>query len=84
MDKFEFADHMNVVAAQVGAAIRDSRRAGLPAFESCLGAVIGVLSVIRVEGLPEDRILKMAIEAMPTKRQMESIAVIGGNGHGGM
>ena len=65
---------MNVVAAHVQTAIRAGREVeGLSAEAACLGALVGVLSAIRVEGLSEDQLLKTAQRAVPIRHQLEII-----------
>jgi hypothetical protein len=71
----DWAAEMNVVAAEVQKVIGASRRAGLSKEASCLAAVIGALSIIRVDGLPEERILREAIKAVPHRGPFDRLLV---------
>ena len=68
-----FADEMNVIGSSVQRTILAGRKVGLTKEASCLAALIGVISCIRVDGLNEQSILQEALRAVPHKKQMEAI-----------
>lgn len=71
-----WASTMNVVGAGVQAEIRAGREAGLSKEAACLAALIGVLSIVRVEGLDEGVLLKDACKAVPVRYQMEAVVSV--------
>jgi hypothetical protein len=60
-------DEMNVVAAETQRLIRAARKTGLSNDATCLAVLIGVLSVIRVDGLREDQLWREAQTSVPRK-----------------
>jgi hypothetical protein len=63
-----FADTMNVVSADVQRSVRAGRKAGLTQYATALAGLIGVISMIRVDGLDEDSLFKEARRAVPRDR----------------
>ncbi len=68
-----FADLCSVVAAQTQGVMKAGRVSGLSNEAACLAALIGVLSVIRVDGLNEEQVLKTARAAVPKGRASWSV-----------
>jgi hypothetical protein len=64
-NKAEWAAEMNGVAAIVHQAIRGGMRLGLSREAAALGAQIGVLSFMRVDGVNEDDVIREAKKAVP-------------------
>jgi hypothetical protein len=64
-------DTMQVVAAGVQQTIQAGRMAGLSAEGAALAACIGLLSVIRVDGLHEDHLWAQARRVTPTRYPVE-------------
>ena len=69
----EWADLMNVVSAQVVSCVTAGVKAGLTKEAAALAAVIGCLSVIRVDGLNEANILQMAKANVPTDGTFQQV-----------
>lgn len=69
----DLADRMNVVGSEVQRTIRAGRKAGLTSDAAVLAALIGVLSVIRVDGLNEEAILRDAKRAVPHRIPADGI-----------
>lgn len=67
------ADLKNVVAAEVQKSIKAGRQAGLTAEEAVTAAMIGVVSVIRVDCLNEEGIIKEVRRIVPYRHQREII-----------
>ena len=64
------SDEMNFVAAATTKLIGAGRRGGLSAEDAVTAAMIGVFSVIRVDGLNEQAILAKVRQAAPSLKQM--------------
>ncbi len=72
-----FADSMTVVAAEVGTAARHGQTVGgLSTEASAMAALIGAISYIRANGLPEERIMREALRAVPVAHQVERIVTV--------
>lgn len=67
---------MGLTAADVQRDIDHGHLNGLSKDAACLGALIGVLSYIRLEGMAEESLLRAAQQAVPVRHQVESLRVV--------
>lgn len=65
LDKTQWHSEMNSLAATVQRAMRVALKAGLSTQAVSLAAQIGVLSFMRVDGVPEDLVIQEAKKATP-------------------
>lgn len=72
----DLTDRMNVVAAETQRTITAGQTSGLSREAAVLAALIGVLGYLRVEGLPEAHILKLASEAVPVRYQLDGVMMV--------
>lgn len=69
-------NEMNLVAASVQRLIAAGRRAGLSHDAAVLAVLIGAISVIRVDDLNEESLLREARRSVPKRNKWEGVTTV--------